>query len=73
MFLKNSEIRLDGSFSSSRIWWIRLWICKYVTAIEELAKVDPSVGLSMAAHNSLCIGHIMQFGNEDQRKSIYQN
>jgi len=41
---------------------------EYVTAIEELAKVDPSVGLSMAAHNSLCTGHIMQFGNEDQKK-----
>ena len=41
---------------------------EYVKAIEELAKVDPSVGLSMAAHNSLCVGHIMQFGNEDQKK-----
>lgn len=41
---------------------------EYVTAIEELAKVDPSVGLSMAAHNSLCTGHIMQFGNEEQKK-----
>ena len=41
---------------------------EYVTAIEELAKVDPSIGLSMAAHNSLCTGHIMQFGNELQKK-----
>ena len=38
-----------------------------VTAITELSKIDGSVGLSMAAHNSLCTGHIMQFGNEEQK------
>ena len=41
---------------------------EYVTAIEQLAILDPSIGLSMAAHNSLCVGHILQFGNEDQKK-----
>ncbi len=41
---------------------------EYVTAIVELSKADPSVGLSMAAHNSLCTGHIMQFGSEEQKK-----
>lgn len=41
---------------------------EYVTAILELAKVDPSIGLSMAAHNSLCTGHILQFANEEQKK-----
>ena len=41
---------------------------EYAAAIEELAKVCGSVGLSMAAHNSLCTGHIMQFGNEDQKQ-----
>ncbi|GAA5033479.1 acyl-CoA dehydrogenase [Marivirga lumbricoides] len=41
---------------------------EYVTAILELSKVDPSIGLSMAAHNSLCTGHILQFGNEEQKK-----
>lgn len=40
----------------------------YVTAIKELAKVDPSIGLSMAAHNSLCTNHILMFGNEEQKK-----
>lgn len=40
---------------------------EYVTAIVELAKVDSSIGLSMAAHNSLCTGHILQFGNEEQK------
>ncbi|MBK6265506.1 acyl-CoA dehydrogenase family protein [Marivirga sp. S37H4] len=41
---------------------------EYVTAILELSKVDPSIGLSMAAHNSLCTGHILTFANEEQKK-----
>ncbi len=41
---------------------------EYAAAIEELAKVCGSIGLSMAAHNSLCTGHIMQFGNEEQKQ-----
>lgn len=40
---------------------------EYVAAIEEVAKVCGSVGLSMAAHNSLCTGHILQFGNAEQK------
>ncbi len=41
---------------------------EYVTAIEQLAILDPSIGLSMAAHNSLCTGHILQFGNKLQKE-----
>lgn len=41
---------------------------EYITVIEEISKVDPSIGLSVAAHNSLCTGHILQFGNEEQKK-----
>jgi len=41
---------------------------EYVTIIEEISKVDPSIGLSIAAHNSLCTGHIFYFGNEDQKQ-----
>ena len=40
---------------------------EYITAIIEITKVCSSVGLSMAAHNSLCTGHILQFGNEEQK------
>lgn len=40
----------------------------YVTAIIELGKVCGSIGLSMAAHNSLCTGHILQFGSEEQKE-----
>lgn len=41
---------------------------EYVTAIVELAKVDPSIALSMAAHNSLCTNHILMFGSEEQKR-----
>ena len=41
---------------------------EYVAVIEEVAKVCGSVGLSLAAHNSLCTGHILQFANEEQKK-----
>ncbi len=40
---------------------------EYVAVIEEVSKVDPSIGLSIAAHNSLCTNHIYQFGSEEQR------
>lgn len=41
---------------------------EYVAAIVELSKVCGSIGLSMAAHNSLCTGHILQFANETQKQ-----
>ena len=41
---------------------------EYISIIGEIAKVCGSIGLSLAAHNSLCTGHIMMFGNEEQKK-----
>ena len=41
---------------------------EYVLVITELSKVDPSVGISIAAHNSLCTNHIFKFGTEEQRR-----
>jgi hypothetical protein len=41
---------------------------EYITIIDELSQIDSSIGLSLAAHNSLCTGHILQFGNESQKK-----
>ncbi len=41
---------------------------EYMRVIEEIAKVCGSIGLSVAAHNSLCTGHIMTFGNEEQKQ-----
>ena len=41
---------------------------EYVTTIVEVARICGSIGLSLAAHNSLCTGHILQFGNDEQKK-----
>lgn len=41
---------------------------EYKVIIEEIAKVCGSIGLSLAAHNSLCTGHILTFGNEEQKQ-----
>ena len=43
---------------------------EYVTIIEELSRVDGSVGISMAAHNSLCSNHIFMFGSEEQKRKF---
>lgn len=41
---------------------------EYVTALTEIGSICGSIGLSVAAHNSLCTGHILQFGNEEQKQ-----
>jgi alkylation response protein AidB-like acyl-CoA dehydrogenase len=40
---------------------------EFALVVEELAKIDPSISLSVAAHNGLCTNHIYQFGNEEQK------
>ncbi|ODM55599.1 acyl-CoA dehydrogenase family protein [Elizabethkingia meningoseptica] len=40
---------------------------EYVAIVDEISQVDPSIGLSVAAHNSLCTNHIYEFANEEQR------
>ncbi len=40
---------------------------EYVTVVDVISQIDPSIGLSVAAHNSLCTNHIYEFGNEEQR------
>ncbi|MEK6782830.1 MAG: acyl-CoA dehydrogenase family protein [Bacteroidota bacterium] len=41
---------------------------EYVTVISEISKIDASIGLGVAAHNSLCTGHILQFANPEQKQ-----
>jgi alkylation response protein AidB-like acyl-CoA dehydrogenase len=41
---------------------------EYATIVDELSRVDGSIGISVAAHNSLCTGHIFNFGNEEQKR-----
>ncbi|MHB1922475.1 MAG: acyl-CoA dehydrogenase family protein [Chitinophagaceae bacterium] len=42
----------------------------YVTIISEVSSICGGIGLSLAAHNSLCTGHILQFGNEEQKRKF---
>ncbi|SIS92796.1 acyl-CoA dehydrogenase family protein [Belliella pelovolcani] len=68
VFKKLGELGLMGVLVPTEYGGSGFGYFEYVTAIVELSKLDPSVGLSMAAHNSLCTGHIMMFGNEEQKK-----
>ncbi len=43
---------------------------EYSAIIQEISKICGSIGLSVAAHNSLCVGHILAFGNEEQKKEF---
>ena len=68
VFKKLGELGLMGVLVPEQYGGSGFSYNEYVTAIEQLAILDPSIGLSMAAHNSLCTGHILQFGNEEQKK-----
>ena len=68
VFKKLGELGLMGVLVPTEYGGSGFSYSEYVTAIEQLAILDPSIGLSMAAHNSLCTGHILQFGNENQKK-----
>ncbi len=68
VFRKMGELGLMGILIPTEYGGAGLGYFEYVTAIIEVARVCGSIGLSMAAHNSLCSGHILQFGNEAQKK-----
>ena len=67
LFKKMGEQGLMGILVPDKYNGSGLGYFEYVTAIIEVARVCGSIGLSMAAHNSLCTGHIMAFGNEEQK------
>ncbi|WP_137404957.1 acyl-CoA dehydrogenase family protein [Echinicola rosea] len=68
LFKQLGELGLMGVLIPTAYGGSGFGYMEYVTAITELAKLDPGVGLSMAAHNSLCSGHIMLFGSDDQKQ-----
>jgi len=68
VFKKLGELGLMGVLVPTEYGGSGFTYTEYVTAIVELSKICGSIGLSMAAHNSLCTGHILQFGSEDQKK-----
>jgi alkylation response protein AidB-like acyl-CoA dehydrogenase len=68
LFHKLGELGLMGVLVPAEYGGSGLGYFEYVTVISEIAKVCGSIGLSVAAHNSLCTGHILYFGNEEQKK-----
>jgi len=67
VFHKMGQLGLMGVLVPEQYGGAGFGYLEYITAIIELSKVDGSIGLSMAAHNSLCTNHILQFGNEEQK------
>lgn len=68
LFRQLGELGLMGVLVPTEYGGSGFGYLEYVTAIAELSKIDGSIGLSMAAHNSLCTGHILAFGNEEQKR-----
>ena len=67
VFHKLGELGLMGVLVPQEYGGSGFGYSEYVTAIVELSKIDGSIGLSMAAHNSLCTGHILQHASEEQK------
>lgn len=68
VFTKLGELGLMGVLVPQEYGGSGFGYFEYVTAITELGKICGSIALSMAAHNSLCTGHILAFANEEQKK-----
>ena len=67
LFKKLGELGLMGVLVPTEYGGSGFGYEEYVTVISEIGSIDGSIGLSVAAHNSLCTGHILQFGNESQK------
>jgi len=65
---KAAELGFLGIIFPEELGGAGLGYAEYVLIVTELSKVDPSVGISVAAHNSLCTNHIFKFGTEEQKK-----
>ena len=68
VFKALGELGLMGILVPEEFGGSGLTYDEYITVIDEISQIDSSIGLSLAAHNSLCTGHILQFGNEEQKK-----
>jgi len=68
VFRQAGELGFLGVLFPEELGGAGLGYVEYVLVISELAKVDPSVALSVAAHNSLCTNHIFKYGDDAQRR-----
>ncbi|HEX3526925.1 MAG TPA: acyl-CoA dehydrogenase family protein, partial [Thermoanaerobaculia bacterium] len=64
---KAGELGFLGILFPEELGGAGLGYVEYVLVVTELSKIDPSVGISVAAHNSLCTNHIYKFGNAEQK------
>lgn len=69
LFKKMGDLGLMGVLVPEEYGGTGFTYVEYVTAIAEISKIDGSIGLSMAAHNSLCTNHILQFGSAEQKQN----
>ena len=69
---KLAELGLMGVIFPEEYGGAGMGYVEYATIIEELSRVDGSVGISVAAHNSLCSNHIYQYGTEAQKKKYLE-
>lgn len=67
IFKKMGELGFMGVLVPEAYGGSAMGYAEYITIIDEISQVCGSIGLSVAAHNSLCTQHIAQFGNEDQK------
>jgi alkylation response protein AidB-like acyl-CoA dehydrogenase len=70
---KLGELGFMGVTFPEKYGGANLTYLEVVAFIEEISKYDPSVGLSVSAHNGLCTNHIYTFGNEQQRERYLPN
>jgi alkylation response protein AidB-like acyl-CoA dehydrogenase len=70
MFRRAGELGFLGVLVPEEYGGAGMGYGEYIGIIEEIAKVCPAIGLSVAAHNSLCTGHILQFGTEEQKQRL---
>ena len=68
LFKKAGELGLMGVLVPEEFGGAGLGYFEYIAVIAEISKVCGAIGLSVAAHNSLCTNHILKFGNDDQKK-----
>src|SRR5688572_25049004 len=68
IFKKLGQLGMMGVLVPEQYGGAGLSYFEYKTIIEEIAKVCGSIGLSVAAHNSLCTGHILAFATEEQKQ-----
>ncbi|MBY5957114.1 acyl-CoA dehydrogenase family protein [Membranicola marinus] len=67
LFTRMGKLGVMGALVPTQYGGAGFGYHEYVAIIKEISKVDPSIGLSYAAHNSLCTNHILQFGSEEQK------